>query len=73
MKTKLFLAGMLTFLSVLSVFSQKTADKPARSNTEPLKVGERAPDFMLKDEAGKALTLSKQKQAVVLVFYRGYW
>lgn len=44
-----------------------------RLNTEPIKVGEQAPDFTLTDEAGTTITLSKLKQSVVLVFYRGYW
>ena len=44
-----------------------------RSKTEPLKVGEIAPDFTLNDQNGKQTTLSKSKKPVVLVFYRGYW
>ncbi len=44
-----------------------------KSNTEPLKVGEIAPDFTLNDQTGKPIQLSKAKSPVVLVFYRGYW
>lgn len=41
----------------------------------PVAVGEAAPDFTLKDEEGRAVTLSaaRGKTPVVLVFYRGYW
>ncbi len=43
------------------------------SRAEPLKVGEIAPDFTLSSTAGKQITLSKVREPVVLVFYRGYW
>ena len=57
---------MLTF-SVLSVFAQ---DKPMA-----LKVGDKAPDFMVKDHAGKMVSLKEltQKGKVVVMFYRGAW
>jgi cytochrome oxidase Cu insertion factor (SCO1/SenC/PrrC family) len=45
----------------------------AKNRTEPLKVGEVAPDFTLLDQNGKSLTLSKLGEPVVLVFYRGFW
>ena len=36
--------------------------------------GQIAPDFTLRDQNGKAVTLSAARGAkVVLVFYRGYW
>lgn len=40
-----------------------------------IKAGDAAPDFRLEDQDGKAVTLSayRDKQTVVLVFYRGYW
>lgn len=47
--------------------------KIQRSKTEPLKVGEVAPDFTLLDQNGKKVTLSDAKNPVLLVFYRGYW
>ena len=72
MKTKVLLACLFALFAV-SAFSQDAARKPGRSNTEPLKVGEKAPDFTLNDETEEALSLSRQKQPVVLVFYRGYW
>lgn len=73
MKPKYFLACLLTALFVLSTYPQSTAKKMMRLNTEPIKVGEQAPDFTLTDDAGTTITLSKLKQSVVLVFYRGYW
>jgi cytochrome oxidase Cu insertion factor (SCO1/SenC/PrrC family) len=40
-----------------------------------LRVGEPAPDFTLNDASGRPVTLAhyRGRQAVVLVFYRGYW
>lgn len=42
----------------------------------PLKVGQKAPQFNAKDNAGKAVDLKqllKEHQSVVLFFYRGQW
>ena len=63
---KKILTILLTF-SVLSVFAQ---DKPMA-----LKVGDKAPDFMVKDHAGKMVSLKEltQKGKVVVMFYRGAW
>ena len=40
-----------------------------------LRVGERPPDFTLRDASGRPVALSdyRGKKPVVLVFYRGYW
>lgn len=40
-----------------------------------LRVGEPAPDFTLPDASGRPVSLAdyRGRQAVVLVFYRGYW
>lgn len=65
MKLKIFLLICLVSFGV-NVYSQ-------RSKTEPIKVGETAPDFALKDQNGNEVKLSKIKQNVMLVFYRGYW
>ena len=58
---------ILLIFSVLSVFAQ---DKPVA-----LKVGDKAPDFMVKDHAGKMVSLKEltQKGKVVVMFYRGAW
>jgi cytochrome oxidase Cu insertion factor (SCO1/SenC/PrrC family) len=44
-----------------------------RAKTDPLKVGEAAPDFSLTSDAGKTVALSSIKGPVVVVFYRAYW
>ena len=43
--------------------------------TEPVAVGETAPDFTLGDQNGNKFTLSdsRRKSPVVLVFYRASW
>lgn len=43
--------------------------------TEPVSIGEEAPDFTLENTHGKKVTLSAAlgKVPTVLVFYRGYW
>ena len=43
---------------------------------EPLKIGDKAPLFNLKDKSGKQIDLKsilKQNKSVVLFFYRGQW
>lgn len=40
----------------------------------PPRIGQQAPDFTLRDQSGKRVTLSGARgQKAVLVFYRGYW
>lgn len=65
MKLKIFLLICLLSFGI-NVYSQ-------RSKTEPVKVGEIAPDFALKDQNGNEVKLSNINQNVMLVFYRGYW
>lgn len=45
----------------------------ARTKTDPIKVGETAPDFTLTDQTGKTVHLTSLKTPTVLVFYRGHW
>ncbi len=72
MKIKmLFLCAVL--LVAGSAALGQTKSNPMRSNTDPLKVGEIAPDFKLTDQDGKTVELSMIKSPAVLVFYRGYW
>ena len=72
MKLKLlFFIGFALALSA-TTFGQK-ANPLTRSKTEPIKIGETAPDFTLTDQSGTEVTLSNAKTPVVLVFYRGYW
>lgn len=63
----------LLLLASASSFGQKDAKTMPRSITDPIRAGDIAPDFSLKDENGETFTLSKIKKPVVLVFYRGYW
>ena len=67
MKTKILL-----LISLLS-FACFTQAQTMRSKTEPLKVGETAPDWTLTDQNKNKITLSKTETPVILVFYRGYW
>jgi cytochrome oxidase Cu insertion factor (SCO1/SenC/PrrC family) len=72
--------GILSVVFVLLIaglaFSQA---KPTPSiSTMPkasLAKGDVAPDFILSDQNGKSVKLSKlvKKKPVVLVFYRGFW
>ncbi len=40
----------------------------------PPRIGQQAPDFTLRDQTGKRVSLSDARgQKTVLVFYRGYW
>lgn len=83
MKIILLTAAILLFSIAACAQKQTSKDtmenkkaasvKTQRSKTEPLKVGEVAPDFSLIDQNGKKVTLSEAKNPVVLVFYRGYW
>lgn len=67
MKTKIFL--LISLLSLTFTIQAQNA----RSKTEPLKVGETAPDWTLTDQNKNKITLSEAENPVILVFYRGYW
>ncbi|CAN5382469.1 hypothetical protein BH20ACI2_BH20ACI2_09510 [soil metagenome] len=47
--------------------------KKVRAITEPIAVGDMAPDFTLADVKGQKWTLSRMGHPTVLVFYRGWW
>ena len=66
MKKNLILAVGLVLLFCGGVIAQ-------RAKTDPLAVGETAPDFSLVSDAGKTVKLSAIKGPVVVVFYRAYW
>ncbi len=59
----------------LDVMTRAASDLAASMPEPGLKVGEKAPDFSLKNPYGKTVRLSDQlkKGPVVLVFYRGAW
>ncbi|MEO7659954.1 MAG: peroxiredoxin family protein [Pyrinomonadaceae bacterium] len=72
MKTKFLFLSLILLIAGSAVFGQEKI-KTMRANTEPVRVGEIAPDFTLTDADGKTVQLSRIKSPAVLVFYRGYW
>lgn len=62
--------GLLGLAAFFHFVAMRVPMTPTR-----LVVGQPAPDFTLPDAAGRPVTLSdyRGRQAVVLVFYRGYW
>jgi|SRR5882724_11340274 len=82
------LGSILGFLALVlfagSVWLYSHARDLPKSASAP-KVGQKAPDFTLKDTAGQPVTLAqmlsipidsasgKAPKAVLLIFYRGYW
>ena len=65
----LFVAGTFTYL--VTVFSKQLPIAEAAPS-----VGQKAPDFALRDTANREVRLSSllaQSNGVVLIFYRGYW
>lgn len=62
------------FCMALPGFFHSQVDAAAQ-RAAPLAVGEMAPDFSLNDQNGRKVSLSesRDKNPVVLVFYRGYW
>lgn len=66
MRKNLILAVSLVVLLCGAAIAQ-------RAKTDPLKVGETAPDFSLTSDAGNTVALSAIKGPVVIVFYRAYW
>lgn len=72
MKLTVLLQALLLVSSAMYVSAQ-APDQTQRDR--PIGVGEVAPDFTLEDQNGKKIALSETrgKSPVVLVFYRGYW
>jgi hypothetical protein len=82
------LGSILSFLAIMffagSVWLYTHARDLPKSASAP-KVGQKAPDFTLKDTTGQPVTLAqmlsipidsasgKAPKAVLLIFYRGYW
>ena len=58
---------------LLTLFTSSALAQNARAKTDPLKIGETAPDFSLNDENGKPVKLSSTNGTTVVVFYRAYW
>ena len=77
MKIKLA-AALLLFLIALSCSTSKLnsgLDAELQPRSEPLKIGEMAPNFTLEDQNGQKVTLSVLcgSAPTVLAFYRGNW
>jgi len=58
-----------------AAFEKSKKDLAAKMPNPGLKVGEKAPDFVLKNAFGKEISLSSvtKEGPVILVFYRGGW
>lgn len=70
------LAALSALLSVLFVLSIVYFSRQIPSAETALRVGQKAPPFVLVDTAGKQFSsadLLKERRGLVLVFYRGYW
>jgi len=65
MKPVLAVLSLLIFCQAVSAQTPRVA----------LKVGDKAPDFVLPNGDGKSVSLSDYtaRGAVVVVFYRGFW
>lgn len=72
---KLLMATLLAAGIAVSFAAHAADPKAPEKRATPVKAGELAPDFTLPDQNGRSHTLSaeRDKRAVVLVFYRGYW
>ena len=64
------ITGLLIALFLTSLSAAYAADQPATPDPK-IKVGDAAPDFKLRDQNGKDVTLSdfRGKKNVVLAFY----
>jgi len=75
-KAKKSKAGKAKFTPEDKAVMEHSAEALAKSMPNPgLKVGDRAPDFILPNAFGKSISLYEElkKGPVVLVFYRGAW
>jgi cytochrome oxidase Cu insertion factor (SCO1/SenC/PrrC family) len=71
--TLLLLVGTVAQFGISGELWGNQNDEPKRA--DPVRVGEKAPDFTLEDLQGNRVTLSstRGKTPTVLVFFRGYW
>jgi cytochrome oxidase Cu insertion factor (SCO1/SenC/PrrC family) len=69
----LFVVG--AYLSLAAALGPVDGDGLIPTDLERIKVGDVAPDFTLEAEKGTPITLSqfREKNSVILVFYRGHW
>ncbi len=73
-------AGLALFFFLLTLpahaqFGPKDGADLKPTDLERIKVGDKAPDFILENMDGKRISLSgfAGKKSAVLVFYRGHW
>jgi peroxiredoxin len=66
MKTKTIVTGVLTVFMVVLVYTQMGATAAKESDSKA-KVGEKAPDFELKDVYGKSFKLSEFRDKIVVL------
>ena len=76
LKAFIGLAFVLAWFNPIGPFNhalRRNADLSKR--TQPVSIGEEAPDFTLQDIEGRQVTLSAMtgRSVTVIVFYRGYW
>ena len=69
------IAGMLAANPLFAQLGPKDPTSGGATELDRIKVGQAAPDFALENVEGQTVNLSdfRNKEAVVLVFYRGYW
>jgi cytochrome oxidase Cu insertion factor (SCO1/SenC/PrrC family) len=82
---KLSLIALLILVTAAGVLKSAASEEKAldelapprtfSQRTEPVAIGDTAPDFTLEDQNGTKFTLSdsRSKSPVVLVFYRASW
>ena len=63
----------LVLVALATIVNPQSPTGGVRST--PIGTGDTVPDFTLKDQNGRQVTLSEARRIgpVVLVFYRGYW
>ena len=73
--TRIVAKAFLLVIATSVIYATNLRTQTPTPRATPLGVGEMAPDFTLGDHHGRktALSESRGKSPVVLVFYRGYW
>ena len=74
-KSTVLLLLLLIAVSCAKSGTNSTVEAELKPRTEPVKVGETAPDFTLEDQNGQKVSLAdlRGNAPTVLAFYRGNW
>jgi cytochrome oxidase Cu insertion factor (SCO1/SenC/PrrC family) len=65
---------LTTLLLAIATSAFAATSPPAAIARTPLRIGQQAPTFTLRDQRGRRVSLTDAiGTKVVLVFYRGYW